>query len=55
MYEKETSSILKSDEGVDVKRAEKVWKESLKLLESECPDKCCEWCEEYYPELYEEI
>jgi len=30
---------------VDVKKAEKVWKAALKLLERECPDKCCEWCE----------
>lgn len=30
---------------VDVKKAEKVWKDSIKLLEGECPTKCCEWCE----------
>lgn len=30
---------------VDVKSAEKVWKKALKLLDGECPNKCCEWCE----------
>jgi len=30
---------------VDVKMAEKAWKDALKLLEGECPKKCCEWCE----------
>ncbi len=30
---------------VDVKKAEKTWKAALKLLESECPKKTCEWCE----------
>jgi hypothetical protein len=30
---------------VDVKIAEKVWKYALKLLEGDCPNKCCEWCE----------
>lgn len=30
---------------VDVKMAEKVWKKALKLLNEECPEKCCEWCE----------
>jgi hypothetical protein len=30
---------------VDVKMAEKVWKNALKLLEGDCPTKCCEWCE----------
>ena len=29
---------------VDVKMAEKTWKEALELLEGECPNKCCEWC-----------
>lgn len=30
---------------VDVKMAEKTWKQALKLLEEDCPTKCCEWCE----------
>jgi hypothetical protein len=30
---------------VDVESAEKVWKKALKLLNSDCPSKCCEWCE----------
>ena len=30
---------------VDVSNAEKVWKKAIKLLESECPDKKCVWCE----------
>lgn len=30
---------------VDVKMAEKFWKDVLKLLEGDCPTKCCEWCE----------
>lgn len=30
---------------VDVKMAEKIWKQALKLLEEDCPIKCCEWCE----------
>ena len=30
---------------VDIKMAEKVWKNALKLLEGECPKKSCEWCE----------
>ena len=29
---------------VDVKMAEKIWKDALKLLEGGCPKKCCEWC-----------
>jgi hypothetical protein len=29
---------------VDIKMAEKSWKDALKLLEGDCPDKCCEWC-----------
>ena len=31
---------------VDVKIAEKTWKDALKLLNSGCPNKSCEWCEE---------
>jgi hypothetical protein len=23
----------------------KVWKNALKLLNSDCPTKCCEWCD----------
>jgi hypothetical protein len=30
---------------VDVKMAEKAWKDALKLLEEDCPKKTCEWCE----------
>lgn len=30
---------------VDVKMAEKFWKDAIKLLNEACPTKCCEWCE----------
>jgi len=30
---------------VDVKMAEKFWKKAIKLLNSDCPTKSCEWCE----------
>ena len=30
---------------VDVKMAEKIWKKAIKLLNGECPEKACEWCE----------
>jgi len=30
---------------VDVDMAEKAWKKALKLLNSECPKKGCDWCE----------
>ncbi len=30
---------------VDVKAAEKMWKDALKLLDSDCPKDRCEWCE----------
>ena len=30
---------------VDVEMAEKVWKNALKLLNSDCPKDSCEWCE----------
>jgi len=30
---------------VDVKMAEKAWKDALKLLDGECPKEGCEWCE----------
>ena len=29
----------------DVENAEKIWKEALKLLDSDCPSESCEWCE----------
>lgn len=31
---------------VDVKMAEKAWKRAIKLLNGDCPSKCCGWCEE---------
>lgn len=31
---------------VDIKMAEDIWKKAIKLLNSDCPKKCCEWCEE---------
>jgi len=37
------SELVKMD--VDVKMAEKTWKKALKLLNSDCPSKSCEWCE----------
>jgi len=30
---------------VDVKIAEKAWKDALKLLDGDCPKETCEWCE----------
>ena len=30
---------------VDVESAEKVWKKAIKLLDGECPNGSCEWCE----------
>jgi len=30
---------------VDIKNAERIWSEALKLLNSACPSKSCEWCE----------
>ncbi|MBU2576775.1 MAG: PD-(D/E)XK nuclease family protein [Nanoarchaeota archaeon] len=30
---------------VDVKMAEKAWKDALRLLEGECPREGCEWCD----------
>ena len=30
---------------VDVKNAEKLFKEAIKLLSGECPQKSCEWCD----------
>ena len=32
---------------VDVKMAEQVWEKAIKLLNSECPQKGCEWCERF--------
>jgi len=32
---------------VDVENAEKIWKEALELLNSECPQKGCDWCERF--------
>ena len=37
------TSLVKMD--VDVSKAEKVWKRALKLLDGECPEKGCEWCD----------
>ena len=30
---------------VNIKNAEKIFKKAVQLLNSECPTKCCEWCE----------
>jgi len=30
---------------VDVKNAEKIWQDALKLLDEDCPKKSCEWCD----------
>jgi hypothetical protein len=30
---------------VDVENAEKLWKKALKLLNGECPEEGCEWCQ----------
>ena len=30
---------------IDVKNADKIFKKAIKLLNSECPKKSCEWCE----------
>ncbi len=30
---------------IDVSKAEETWKKALKLLNGECPQKTCEWCE----------
>ena len=30
---------------INIKEAEKLWKEAINLLNSDCPIKCCEWCE----------
>jgi hypothetical protein len=36
-------SLVKME--VDIKQAEKAWKDALKLLNGKCPEKTCEWCE----------
>ena len=30
---------------IDVKNAEKLWRDALELLSEECPSKSCEWCD----------
>jgi len=30
---------------VNVDNAEKIWKKAIKLLNSKCPTRCCEWCD----------
>jgi hypothetical protein len=30
---------------IDVDNAERIWKKALELLNSECPQKGCKWCE----------
>lgn len=37
------TELVKMD--VDVSQAEKTWKKAIKLLNSNCPNKCCERCE----------
>ncbi|MCX6749471.1 MAG: PD-(D/E)XK nuclease family protein, partial [Candidatus Pacearchaeota archaeon] len=32
---------------IDVKSAEALWKKALTLLNSECPEKGCEWCQRF--------
>ena len=32
---------------VNVENAEKIWKKALELLNDECPQKGCEWCERF--------
>lgn len=42
---------VKEEQGVyfkmnfNIKRAEDVWKKAIKLLNSDCPEKSCEWCD----------
>ena len=33
---------------INIKNAEKLWKDALELLDEECPIKCCIWCEGRY-------
>jgi len=37
------TELVKMD--IDIENVEKVWKDALELLNSDCPIKCCEWCE----------
>ena len=30
---------------IDIKNAEKLFNEAIKLLNGDCPKECCEWCE----------
>ena len=32
---------------IDIKNAEDLWKKALELLNSECPEKGCQWCERF--------
>ncbi len=32
---------------INIKNAENVWKKAIELLNSECPEKGCEWCERF--------
>lgn len=32
---------------ISVESAEKIWKEAIKMLNEECPQKGCEWCERF--------
>ena len=32
---------------IDIENAEKIWKKALKLLEGECPNEGCDWCERF--------
>ena len=32
---------------INVKNAETIWKKAIKFLNSECPEKGCEWCERF--------
>ena len=32
---------------IDIKNAEKIWEKALELLNGECPQKGCEWCERF--------
>ncbi len=38
------TELVKMD--VDIEMAEKVWKEALELLDGDCPQDSCEWCDE---------
>ena len=32
---------------IDIKNAEQIWEKAIKLLNSDCPQKGCEWCERF--------